>query len=91
MIRQLEHIEVVTRKPTARVGIIPFGAPRAVFPVSSWTLYDERSFIPTGRRLGCRGRVHRRCISLTDDKCLRWHHFPTRYEEISHGTTPAAG
>jgi len=46
MIRQLEHIEVVTRKPAARVGIIPFGAPRAVFPVSSWTLYDERAVIP---------------------------------------------
>lgn len=46
MIRQLEHIQVVTRKPAAHVGIIPFGAPRAVFPVSSWTLYDERAVIP---------------------------------------------
>jgi transcriptional regulator with XRE-family HTH domain len=46
MIRQLEHIEVVTRKPAIRVGIIPFGVQRAVFPVSNWTLYDERAVVP---------------------------------------------
>jgi len=46
MIRQLEHIELATRKPVVRVGIIPFGVPRAVFPVSNWNLYDESAVVP---------------------------------------------
>ncbi|MGI8816504.1 MAG: helix-turn-helix domain-containing protein [Pseudonocardia sp.] len=46
MIRQLEHIEMVTWKPVVRVGIIPFGVPRTVFPVSNWHLYDERAVVP---------------------------------------------
>lgn len=46
MVRQLEHIELVARKPVVRVGIIPFGTPRPVFPVSNWNLYDENAVIP---------------------------------------------
>jgi transcriptional regulator with XRE-family HTH domain len=46
MIRQLDHIATVAEKPTVRVGIIPFGTPAATFPVSSWTLYDERAACP---------------------------------------------
>jgi transcriptional regulator with XRE-family HTH domain len=46
MVRQLEHIELVARKPVVRVGIIPFGTPRPVFPVSNWNLYDESAVVP---------------------------------------------
>jgi transcriptional regulator with XRE-family HTH domain len=46
MVRQMEHIAVVSRKDTVRVGIIPFGTPATVFPVSNWDLYDERAAVP---------------------------------------------
>jgi hypothetical protein len=47
MARQIDHIaRVVQDKPHVRIGIIPFGVLAAVFPVSSWDLYDERAVIP---------------------------------------------
>lgn len=46
MLRQLEHIEVVASKPNVQVGIIPFGVPRAVFPVSNYNVFDERAVVP---------------------------------------------
>jgi transcriptional regulator with XRE-family HTH domain len=46
MLRQLDHIAAISHKPYARVGIIPFGVQTPVFPVSTWTLYDERAVVP---------------------------------------------
>lgn len=44
MLRQLERI--ADRVDAAQVGVIPFGTPAAEFPISSWTLYDERVVVP---------------------------------------------
>jgi transcriptional regulator with XRE-family HTH domain len=46
MIAQLEHVAETTRLPRVRVGIIPFGTPRAVWPPSNFNLYDERTVVP---------------------------------------------
>jgi hypothetical protein len=46
MATQIDQIAAADEKPTLRIGVIPFGAPAQVFPVSSWTLYDERTAVP---------------------------------------------
>lgn len=46
MIAQLEYVVAMTRSPRVRVGIIPFGTPRAVWPPSNFNLYDERTVVP---------------------------------------------
>lgn len=46
MARQIDHIAALSRKASLRIGIIPFGAEASVFPVSSWSLYDERVAVP---------------------------------------------
>ena len=46
MVRQLEHIAVISAKPRVWVGIVPFGTLADVFPVSNWMLYDERAAVP---------------------------------------------
>ncbi len=48
MINQLAYLEQVSRKTTnTRVGIVPFGTPTSVMPVSGWTLWDERTAVPS--------------------------------------------
>lgn len=47
MARQVDHIARVSEeKPAVRIGIIPFGVPAAVFPVSNWDLFDARVVVP---------------------------------------------
>ncbi|MGH3929686.1 MAG: helix-turn-helix domain-containing protein [Pseudonocardiaceae bacterium] len=45
MATQVQHIAESTRLPTARVGIIPWGARARVFPLHGWDLYDRRAVI----------------------------------------------
>lgn len=46
MVRQLEYIARLAEHPVVRVGVIPFGRPAPVFPVSNWTLYDDHAVVP---------------------------------------------
>jgi transcriptional regulator with XRE-family HTH domain len=47
MARQMEHVARISQeKPSVRIGIVPFGVPAGVFPVSNWDLFDERAVVP---------------------------------------------
>jgi hypothetical protein len=45
MAAQLDHIAEVSDRPHVRVGVIPWTAPAAVFPLHGFSIYDERAVI----------------------------------------------
>lgn len=48
MISQLAYLDDISRKTAnTRLGIVPFGTPSPVMPVSGWTLWDERTVVPS--------------------------------------------
>ncbi|MGH3821444.1 MAG: helix-turn-helix domain-containing protein [Pseudonocardiaceae bacterium] len=45
MIRQVEHIAEMSRRPHVRVGVIPWGVEANVFPPCGFDLYDEHTAV----------------------------------------------
>ena len=45
MAAQLEHLVDVSRRPNVRLGVIPWGAPAAVFPPCGFDVYDSRTVV----------------------------------------------
>lgn len=45
MVVQLDRIIAVSRYPTVRVGVIPWGTQAEVFPLHGWDLHDQRAVI----------------------------------------------
>jgi len=45
MVRQVEHIAEVSRRPQVRVGVIPWGAEATVLPPCGFDLYDEHTVV----------------------------------------------
>ncbi|MGH3865178.1 MAG: helix-turn-helix domain-containing protein [Pseudonocardiaceae bacterium] len=45
MVRQVEHIAEMSRRPHVRVGVIPWGVQAKVFPPCGFDLYDEHTVV----------------------------------------------